>query len=144
MSMRRRWRDCKELARLSGISAVSPRSARRLALARPRGIESGQSVGIESPQVDRVRSTIDNQLAHRPYHGVPKSIRRRGNKGGGAILGFASFLLRLYVQEQPRAVLVGWDTLDTPTYRHRALETYQSGRVFDLELLDQLDVLPEF
>jgi DNA polymerase-1 len=27
---------------------------------------------------------------------------------------------------------------------HRALESYQGGRVFDAELLDQLDVLPQF
>src|SRR5438309_10355778 len=85
-----------------------------------------------------------DSFAHRSYHALPKSIRRRGNKGGGAIVGFANFLLRLYAQEQPRAVLVGWDTLDAPTYRHRALEGYQSGRVFDAELLDQLDVLPQF
>jgi DNA polymerase-1 len=85
-----------------------------------------------------------DSFAHRSYHGVPKSVRRRGNKGGGAILGFANFLLRLYGQEGPRAVLVGWDTLDAPTYRHRALATYQSGRAFDAELLDQLDVLPQF
>ena len=85
-----------------------------------------------------------DSFAHRAYHGVPKSVRRRGNKGGGAILGFANFLLRLYAQEEPRAVLVGWDTLDAPTYRHRALATYQSGRLFDAELLDQLDVLPQF
>src|SRR6266576_1040086 len=85
-----------------------------------------------------------DSFAHRAYHGVPKSIRLRGNKGGGAIVGFANFLLRLYAQEQPRAVLVGWDTLDAPTYRHRTLETYQSGRVFDAELLDQLDVMPQF
>jgi DNA polymerase I len=85
-----------------------------------------------------------DSFAHRAYHGVPKSVRRRGNKGGGAIVGFANFLLRLYAQEKPRAVLVGWDTLDAPTYRHRVLESYQSGRVFDAELLDQLDVLPQF
>ena len=85
-----------------------------------------------------------DSFAHRAYHGVPKSIRRRGDKGGGAIVGFANFLLRLYAQEEPRAVLVGWDTLDAPTYRHRALATYQSGRVFDSELLDQLDILPQF
>jgi DNA polymerase-1 len=85
-----------------------------------------------------------DSFAHRAYHAVPKSIRRRGGKGGGAIVGFANFLLRLFAQERPRAVLVGWDTLDAPTYRHRALETYQSGRVFDAELLDQLDVLPQF
>ena len=85
-----------------------------------------------------------DSFAHRAYHGLPKSIRRRGDKGGGAIVGFANFLLRLYEQEQPRAVLVGWDTLDAPTYRHGALEAYQSGRVFDAELLDQLDILPQF
>ena len=85
-----------------------------------------------------------DSFAHRSYHALPKSIRRRGNKGGGAIVGFASFLLRLYTQERPRAVLVGWDTLDQPTYRHRALPGYQGGREFDAELLDQLDVLPQF
>jgi DNA polymerase-1 len=95
--------------------------------------------------VNRPLLVIDgDSFAHRAYHGVPKSIRRHGNKGGGAILGFANFLLRLYAQERPRAVLVGWDTLDAPTYRHRALDTYQGGRVFDAELLDQLDVLPQF
>jgi DNA polymerase-1 len=85
-----------------------------------------------------------DSFSHRSYHALPKTIRRRGNKGGGAIVGFANFLLRLYEAEQPRAVLVGWDTLDEPTYRHRAFEEYQSGREFDTELVDQLDVLPEF
>ena len=27
-------------------------------------------------------------------------------------------------------MLVGWDTLDASTYRHEALESYQSGRKF--------------
>jgi DNA polymerase I len=95
--------------------------------------------------VNRPLLVVDgDSFAHRAYHALPKSIRRRGNKGGGAIVGFANFLVRFYEQEQPRAVLVGWDTLDAPTYRHRALEGYQSGRVFDAELLDQLDVLPQF
>jgi DNA polymerase I len=85
-----------------------------------------------------------DSFAHRSYHALPKTIRRRGNKGGGAIVGFANFLLRLFEAEQPRAVLVGWDTLDEPTYRHRALVEYQSGREFDTELVDQLDVLPAF
>jgi DNA polymerase-1 len=75
---------------------------------------------------------------------LPKSIRRRDGGGGGAIVGFANFLVRFYAQEEPRAVLVGWDTLDAPTYRHQALPGYQSGREFDAELLDQLDILPLF
>jgi DNA polymerase-1 len=85
-----------------------------------------------------------DSFAHRAYHALPKSIRRRGNRGGGAIVGFANLLLRLYEDEQPRAVLAGWDTLDAPTYRHHALEGYQGGRKFDAELIDQLEVLPEF
>jgi DNA polymerase-1 len=85
-----------------------------------------------------------DSFAHRAYHGLPKTIRRAGDKGGGAIVGFANFLLRLYENEQPRAVLVGWDTLDAPTYRHEAFEAYQSGRAFDDELVDQLSLLPRF
>ena len=63
-----------------------------------------------------------DSFAHRAYHALPKTIRRDGNKAAGAILGFANFLLRFYESENPRAVLVGWDTLDEPTYRHEALE----------------------
>jgi DNA polymerase I len=95
--------------------------------------------------VSRPLLVVDgDSFAHRAYHGLPKTILRRGGKGGGAIVGFANFLLRLYETEQPRAVLVGWDTLDAPTYRHRAFPDYQSGRQFDAALLDQLDVLPLF
>ena len=85
-----------------------------------------------------------NSFAHRSYHALPKTIRRRGGKGAGAIVGFANFLLRLYAEERPRAVLVGWDTLDAPTYRHQALPGYQGGRDFDADLIEQLDVLPQF
>jgi DNA polymerase-1 len=85
-----------------------------------------------------------DSFAHRSYYALPKTIRRKGNKGGGAILGFANFLLRLYETKKPRAVLVAWDTLDEPTYRHRALADYQGGREFDTELIDQLALLPDF
>jgi DNA polymerase-1 len=85
-----------------------------------------------------------DSFAHRAFHGLPKSIRRAGNRGGGAIVGFANFLLRLFEGEQPRAVLVGWDTLDSPNHRQRLFPAYQSGRVFDEELIDQLHLLPEF
>jgi len=85
-----------------------------------------------------------DSFAHRVYHALPKTIRRRGNKGAGAIVGFANFLLRLYDDERPRAVVVGWDTLEAPTYRHDAFADYQAGREFDAELVDQLDVLPRF
>lgn len=85
-----------------------------------------------------------DSFAHRSYHALPKSIQRKNGKGGGAIVGFANFLLRLYDAERPRAVLAGWDTLEVPTDRHKKFPAYQSGRVFDEALIEQLNVLPEF
>jgi DNA polymerase I len=78
-----------------------------------------------------------DSLAHRAYHALPKSIRLN------AVVGFTNMLVRLWTNEQPDAVFVGWDTLTVPTYRHEAFPAYQSGRVFDESLLEQLDVLPE-
>jgi DNA polymerase-1 len=49
---------------------------------------------------------------------------------------------RLWEQERPDAVLAAWDTLEVPTYRHESFEPYQSGRVFDEALLEQLAILP--
>jgi len=93
--------------------------------------------------VTRPLLVIDgDSFAHRAYHALPKTIRRRGDKGGGAILGFANFLLKLYADEQPRAVLAAWDTLEAPTWRQQALPDYQGGRAFDAELVEQLQVLP--
>lgn len=68
-----------------------------------------------------------DSFAHRAYHALPKTIRRRDNRGAGAILGFANYLLRFYETEQPRAVLVAWDTLDAPTYRHDGLAGVSVG-----------------
>ena len=84
-----------------------------------------------------------DSLAHRAYHALPKSIKRGGGRAGGALVGFANMLVRLWESEQPRAVFVGWDTLEVPTYRHEAFDGYQAGRVFDEDLLEQLALLPE-
>jgi DNA polymerase-1 len=84
-----------------------------------------------------------DSFAHRAYHALPKSITRGGGRQGGALVGFANMLVRLWEAEQPSAVLVAWDTLGTPTYRHEAFEAYQSGREFDDALLEQLDLLPD-
>ena len=84
-----------------------------------------------------------DSFAHRAYHALPKSIKRADGHPAGALVGLMNMLLRLWESESPRAVFVAWDSLDTPTYRHEALAGYQSGRVFDPELLEQLDLLPE-
>ncbi|MEJ0013473.1 MAG: 5'-3' exonuclease [Bauldia sp.] len=84
-----------------------------------------------------------DSFTHRAYHGLPKTIRRANKRPAGAIVGFANTLIRLYEQESPRAVVVGWDTLEEATYRHEALESYQAGRDFDDALLEQLALMPE-
>src|SRR6185437_16182281 len=78
-----------------------------------------------------------DSFAHRAYHTLPKSIRLN------AVVGFTNMLVRLWQAEQPAAVLVAWDTLSVPTYRHEAFEPYQSGRVFEESILEQLEILPE-
>ena len=83
-----------------------------------------------------------DSLAHRAYHAIPKSIKGNG-RPANALVGFAGFLMRLWDAERPEAVLVGWDSLETPTYRHEALPAYQSGREFEDALLEQLGRLPE-
>jgi 5''-3'' exonuclease (including N-terminal domain of PolI) len=77
-----------------------------------------------------------DSLAHRAYHGGPKNIRYN------AISGFANWLPQLWRDERPNAIVVGWDTLTVPTYRHEAFPAYQSGRVFDDSILEQLELLP--
>jgi DNA polymerase-1 len=84
-----------------------------------------------------------DSFAHRAYHAMPKTITGAAGRPAGALVGFTNMLLRLWQAERPRAVVVGWDTLDQPTYRHRELPGYQAGRVFDPALLEQLDRLPE-
>jgi DNA polymerase-1 len=78
-----------------------------------------------------------DSLAHRAYHGGPKNIRYN------AISGFANWLPQLWRDEQPDAIVVGWDTLTVPTYRHEAFQAYQSGREFDDSILEQLELLPD-
>ena len=86
-----------------------------------------------------------DSFAHRAYHALPKTAFKRSDGGAGnALEGFTSMLLRLWQAERPRAVLVAWDTLTVPTYRHEEFAGYQAGREFEPELLDQLDRLPGF
>ena len=103
-----------------------------------------RAVGKPKPSRRPLLVIDGNSFAHRSYHALPKTIRRSDGKGAGAIVGFANFLLRFYADERPRAVIVGWDSLDAPTKRHEMFPAYQSGREFDEELIEQLNVLPEF
>jgi DNA polymerase-1 len=98
---------------------------------------------MTTPAENRPLLALDgDSLAHRAYHALPKSLRSSAGRPSGALVGFANFLLTLWDDEQPLAVLVGFDSLDAPTYRHTALPTYQAGRVFDDAIVEQLELLP--
>lgn len=84
-----------------------------------------------------------DSFAHRYYHAIPKTTRRADGGPAGLLVGVGNFLVRLWEEERPRAVLVAWDTLTVPTYRHEALASYQGGREFEGDLLEQLDLAPQ-
>jgi DNA polymerase-1 len=98
---------------------------------------------MTSPSAAGLLLAIDgDNFAHRAYHALPKTIKRTGGLPGNAIVGFANALLRFWDAEQPAGVLVAWDSLAVPNFRTQLLPGYQSGRVFDDPLLDQLDLMP--
>ena len=132
-SSRREW--------VPGVDSRLPLApSRQRAMATPSEKERSKARPERRPLL-----VIDgDSFAHRSYHALPKTIRRDGGRPAGAILGFANRLLQLYRTEQPRAVLVGWDTLEAETYRNAAFPAYQSGRDFDDELIEQLELIPKF
>ena len=83
-----------------------------------------------------------DSFAHRSYHALPKTMTRAEGRPAGLLVGTANALLRLWEEEAPRAMVVCWDTLTAPTYRHTELPGYQGGREFDEALLEQLDLMP--
>ncbi len=127
---------------LRALSARRKGSAGRRPRAAPPAAKRRTATG---PSARRPLLVIDgDSFAHRAYHALPKTIRRDRNRPAGAILGFANKLIQLYQAERPRAVLVAWDTLEAPTYRHEAFEAYQGGREFDDDLIEQLALIPDF
>jgi DNA polymerase I len=94
--------------------------------------------------VSRPLLVVDgDSFAHRAYHALPKSIKRVGGRPANLLIGVADMISGLWHAERPRAVVVGWDSLEHPTYRHEAFAGYQAGREFDDALLEQLDLAPE-
>ena len=150
------WVDLRDAPnRPSSASLVSSHATAAAAMPSPKAKKSDSRTGGKVRSQTRTDGkpepsrrpllVIDgDSFAHRSYHALPKTIRRSDGKGAGAIVGFANFLLRFYADERPRAVIVGWDSLDTPTKRHEMFPAYQSGREFDEELIEQLKVLPDF
>jgi DNA polymerase-1 len=83
-----------------------------------------------------------DNLAHRAYHSIPKSLKSADGRPINAIVGWTNMVLYLWDSEQPRGIFAAWDTLGIETYRHKLWPTYQAGRVFDNSIVRQLDLLP--
>ena len=137
-------RDAKTRALLRDSASPVGRKTKPKAKPRSAGKVPSKAKRPASPERRPLLVIDGDSFAHRSYHALPKNILRKGGKPAGAILGFANMLLRLYREERPRAVLVAWDTLEVPTYRHEAYSEYQGGREFDDAIVEQLKVLPDF
>ena len=139
----------RHLRALSAVTrrqrAATPSPKAKKSDGRTGGEARSQTRADDKPQPSRRPLLVidGDSFAHRSYHALPKTIRRSDGKAAGAIVGFANFLLRFYADERPRGVIVAWDSLDAPTKRHEMFPAYQSGREFDEELIEQLNVLPE-
>ncbi len=83
-----------------------------------------------------------DNLAHRAYHSMPKSLRSPDGRPINAIVGWTNMLVTLWESEQPRSIYTAWDTLFVDTYRHKLWPAYQGGRVFDDAIVKQLELLP--
>lgn len=95
-------------------------------------------LGVKRPLV-----VVDgDSLAHRAFHGLPKTTRDGDGRPANMLVGVANMLITLWDAATPRTILTCWDTLTEPTYRHDAFPGYQASREFDPELLEQLDRLP--
>ena len=83
-----------------------------------------------------------DNLAHRAYHSMPKSLKSKDGRSINAILGWTNMIVFLWELEQPRSIFTAWDTLGVNTYRHDLWPAYQAGREFDREIVQQLGLLP--
>src|SRR5438445_4340084 len=98
---------------------------------------------VTGSSAERPLLIIDgDNLAHRAYHSMPKSLKSADGRPINAIVGWTNMLVTLWESEQPRSIYVAWDTLGVDTYRHELWPTYQGGRVFDNAIVRQLDLLP--
>lgn len=100
-------------------------------------------LGVQAEDAARPLLIVDgDNLAHRAYHSTPKSVIGADGSPINAVVGFVNMLVNVWVKERPRGVFVAWDTLGVDTYRNELWPPYQSGRVFEPEIVQQLEVFP--
>src|SRR5260370_26446948 len=91
---------------------------------RSAGIVADHRICDDSSRVttpnERPLLIIDgDNLAHRAYHSMPKSLKSADGRPINAIVGWTNMLITLWEAEQPRSIYVAWDTLGVDTYRNK-------------------------
>src|SRR3954451_16762776 len=76
-----------------------------------------------------------NSLAYRAYYALPEELATTNGFPTNALFGFASMLMRLLADYQPRGVLVAWD--ERPTHRLQRFPGYKGTRKPTPDLLRQ-------
>lgn len=77
-----------------------------------------------------------NSLVYRAYFALPTDLATASGQVTNAVYGFTSMLVNLIRDRRPDRLAVAFDT-STPTFRHRALESYKAQRDAAPELLVQ-------
>ncbi|MDP3976189.1 MAG: DNA polymerase I, partial [bacterium] len=68
-----------------------------------------------------------NAIMHRSFHAI-RPLNTREGELVNAVFGFASILMTILTQEQPRYIACTFDT-KAPTFRHEKYEDYKATRV---------------
>lgn len=81
-----------------------------------------------------------NSIVNRAYYGI-KPLSNKDGVPTHAILGFMNIYLKVIKDTKPDAVAVAFD-MKTPTFRHKAVETYKANRrVPPDDLIIQMEII---
>jgi|SRR3989339_1003351 len=81
-----------------------------------------------------------NAIIHRSYHAIPPLTNKKGELVN-AVYGFASMLLKVWKELQPKYMAVTFD-MAGKTFRHKKFEKYKATRKkADQELYDQIPLV---
>lgn len=98
----------------------------------------------EIPKGKEIFLAIDaNAIIHRAYHAYPANLTNSEGTQLNAVYGFASMLLSVLNEFDPKYILCAFDT-PKPTFRHTAFPEYKAHRKpIERDLTDQFPLVEE-
>src|SRR5690348_3302831 len=92
--------------RRSCVTIVPPLSSTSACIAANAICDSVYKVGSVAEREKALLIIDGDNLAHRAYHSMPKSLRSDDGRPINAIVGWTNMLLTLWDSQQPRSVFV--------------------------------------